>query len=525
VVRNRVLLALFMIGAAVAVAGWARLARFERHAVVLKNARGMPVRLVLYEPAGAGPRPAILVCQPVNSPPEAGMALIEEFVQRGWLAAAFDFRGVDPAENRVALRENMLEVTALDAAAALRYLAARQDVDRSRIGLIGHSFGGTLAIRAGIEQPWVRATVAVGIAGDVTKTQPQNLLWLVGLYDEFRPLAEMHQVLEASNSDGVAVIERTAGDLAKGTARRLDVTPTADHFTEFLDPGTGQRAGQWFASSFAGRPVEDIQFMPATIAAWSNAGRALAFLSGWLLLLGWLRSYAPSRRSTLAMAALIAALAVVPLSDLALLRTDLALWGLALLIAVNAPRPGSESGSGQRATLAARLVVLGWASFVITLAVNQAAYFWRYPRLLLALPAFPFWHAVGLVNQYLFIYPRPLLFRDYTGALLRPGWVCCALLALEVVRPGVVTGSIAWLVQRIQQAHSAGAPQVQRTSWPQWAAAGALCVALSVIGWMRFRQGFVDRDSLALAAWVILRFAVLPFFVFALLKRILRGSL
>src|SRR5439155_10512072 len=156
--------------------------------------RGMPIRLVLYEPVEAGPpRPAILVCQPTNSPPEAAIALIEEFVRRGWLAAAFDFRGQHPSENRVVLRENMLEVTALDAAVALNYLAARRDVDRSRMGVIGHSFGGTLAIRAGIEQPWVRATVAVGIASDVTKTLPQNLLWLVGLYDEFRPLSEMQQ--------------------------------------------------------------------------------------------------------------------------------------------------------------------------------------------------------------------------------------------------------------------------------------------------------------------------------------------
>lgn len=482
----------------------------------------MPIQLVLYEPADAAQsRPAILICQPTNSPPEAGLALVEEFLRRGWLAAAFDFRGSNPAENRVVLRENMLEVTALDAAAGLRYLAARPDVDRSRIGLIGHSFGGTLAIRAGIEQPWVRATVAVGIASDVTKTQPQNLLWLVGLYDEFRPLSEMHQVMEASDTDGVAVIERTAGDFSKGTARRLDVTPTADHFSEFLDPGAGQRAGQWFASAFAGHPAEEEHVIPGTLSAWSNAGRALAFLSGWLLILGWLRPYAQSRRLTLAIAAVLAALTFVPLTRFALLRTDLTLWGLVLLIAINAPR----GGSGSRATIAARLVVLGWASFVVTLAVNQTAYFWRYPRLLQSLPAFPFWHAAGLINQYLFIYPRPLLFRSYTGAMLVPGWACCAFLALEVARPGAVTGSIVWVVRRMQQARSVEAPPTQRASWPQWAAAGALLVVLSVIGWMRFQQGFVDRDSLGLAAWVILRFAVLPFFVFAFLKRILRVSL
>ncbi len=523
-VRNRTLLTIFVAATMLACASWTRLAPFERHSVVLKNSRGMPIRLVLYEPLQGGlARPAILVCQPTNSPPEAGTALIEEFVRRGWLAATFDFRGLHPAENRVVLRENLLEVTALDAAAALSYLAARRDVDRSRIGLIGHSVGGTLAIRAGIEQPWVRATVAVGIAGDVTKTSPQNLLWLVGLYDEFRPLSEMHQVMEASNSEGIAVIERTAGNLAAGTARRLDVTPTADHFTEFLDPGTGQLAGRWLASAFAGRPVEESGFTLGTFAAWFDAGRALAFLSGWLLLLRWLRPSAQSRRFTLAMAAVLATLVAVPVAGAALLRADLVLWGLALLIVVNAP-VGNASlagspGAGPSVALTARLVILGWAGFVITLMVNQGAYFWRYPRLLLTIPAFPFWHAVNIVNQYLFIYPRPLLFRDYTGALLQPGWVCCGLLALEVARPGAAIGGVAYLLRQIQQGRPAGPPRTPRASWFQWVAVAALFVALSVIGWMRFQQGFVDRESLRLAGWVILRFAVLPFFIFALLKR------
>ncbi len=46
-----------------------------------------------------------------------------------------------------------------------------------------------------------------------------------------------------------------------------------------------------------------------------------------------------------------------------------------------------------------------------------------------------------------------------------------------------------------------------------------LFVFLGVILRLRAAQGFVDREALQLAGWVILRFALLPFFVFALLKR------
>ena len=287
---DRLLASLFLLTALVALLAWPRLSSFDRYTVALRNARGMPLRVVVFEPryvqGGRRPRPAVVVCQPVTSPPEAGLALILEFVRSGMLVVTFDFRGAGPGENRSLLRENLLAITAQDAAAALEYLARRPDVDRDRIGLIGHSVGGTLALRAGIEQPWVRATVAVGIAGDVTKTRPQNLLWLVGLYDEFRPLSEMQQVMELSNSDGVAEIERTTGNFGQGTARRLSVTSTADHFTEFLNHGTAVRALGWFESAFEGRAAPRPRL---AVAPWFYACYSLAFLFGWLLLVRRLR--------------------------------------------------------------------------------------------------------------------------------------------------------------------------------------------------------------------------------------------
>ena len=532
---DRLLASLFLLTALVALLAWPRLSSFDRYTVALRNARGMPLRVVVFEPhQGQRPRPAVLVCQPVNSPPEAGLALILEFVRSGMLVVTFDFRGAGPGENRSLLRENLLAITAQDAAAALEYLARRPDVDRDRIGLIGHSVGGTLALRAGIEQPWVRATVAVGIAGDVTKTRPQNLLWLVGLYDEFRPLSEMQQVMELSNSDGVAEIERTTGDFGQGTARRLSVTATADHFTEFLNHGTAVRALGWFNSAFEGRPAPRPRL---AIAPWFYACYSLAFLFGWLLLV---RRGRPARLRlfTAAIAALEVALLLVPLPKLALFRADLALWSLALLLVVNAKQKATQKAThkcssacsstqqspGRGASGAARPMALGWLSLLITLVVNQVAYFWRYPHLLAGLPAFPFWHATGLLNSYLFVYPRGLLFSSYTGAMLRPGWLFWGLLAMEVARPGMVLGGLWTLARRFApRRDETAAPQ--RRKWVAWLLVLALLAALGAIISIRAAQGFVNRESLQLAGWVILRFAVLPFFIFALLKRRWRWSM
>lgn len=501
---------LFIASAIVAIVAWFPIRGFQRSTMRLRNARGMPFRVVLFEPVRASrPMPAIVVCQPVNSPPEAGQPLILEFVRHGMLAVTFDTRGRTREENRVLLRENVLAVTALDAAAVLNYLAGRPDVDRSRVGLIGHSVGGTLVIRAGTEQPWVRATIAVGIAGEVTRELPRNLLWLVGLYDEFRPLLQMQEVMQASNAENVAAIGQTAGDFAQGTARRLEVTATADHFTEFLNHGTAVRALEWFQTAFDNRPAPSPR---VAVAPWFFAFYTLAFLFGWL----WLYRRAsgsqswPRRRPrlfSLAVAGVLLLLVFVPLPELLFVRADLFLWLLALMLPVNA---------GLRAGRAAWLIPLGWISFLITLVVNQIAYFWHYPRLALALPAFPFWHATGVLGSYLFVYPRGLLFTEAGGAILRPAWFLVLLVALEAARPGVVLAGVKAVMRKFQGRQGEGA---RASRWPAILLALLLFVFLGVILRLRAAQGFVDREALQLAGWVILRFALLPFFVFALLKR------
>ncbi len=504
---NRIVALVAVLAAVVAAAAWLQLSSFRRYTVRLANSRGMPLRVIVFEPLPAGrAMPAVLVCSPATSPPEAGNALLLEFARRGMLAVTLDSRGQAPGESRALLREDMLTVTALDAAAALNYVANRPDVDRHRIGLIGHSAGGTLAIRAGIEQPWVRATIPLGIAGDVTRELPQNVLWLVGLYDEFRPLLEMQQVMEASNAEAVAVPGRTAGDLARGTARRLEVTATADHFTEMLNHGTAVRAVEWFESAFNGRAAARPRFAAAPIF---YAAYSLAFLCGWLAIVSELVRRGIKGRAFTRLAVIFALVLVfAPLPRASIFRADLMAWLLAATLLVNA---------GLDPTRAVRLGALGWLSYLLTLIVNQTAYFWRYPHLLYALPAFPFWHATGLLNQYFFIYARGVLFSSYTGAVLQPRWAVAAVFIAELARPGVVLGSVGRVLSKMRR--PAGTP-AKRTNWAAAAFALLLFLALGAVLALRSAQGFVDRESLLLAGWVILRFALLPFLIFALLRRI-----
>ena len=242
--------------------------RFER----ITNARGMPLRVVIFTPDPVPSRsPAVVVAQPVNTPTEYGDALTMELLREGYRVLTFDWRGWAPAENRQFSRTGTPEILLLDMNAAIEYLRTLPEVDGDRIALTGHSAGGTLAIQAGTLDPRVRAVAAIGMEADVTPTAPPNLLWALGLYDEFRTPLRMldyfHQ--SADTAEGINV---TVGSFAAGTARRLGVAPTADHFTELRDRTLHREIVNWFNQA-SGKPLADRRF-------WMQ-------IREWPTLLGW----------------------------------------------------------------------------------------------------------------------------------------------------------------------------------------------------------------------------------------------
>jgi uncharacterized protein len=73
----------------------------------------------------------------------------------GIAALRFDFRGSGESEG--AFTEVTIEREVEDARAALRWLRARPDVERGRIGLLGVSLGSTVAMLTAGEEPGLRA--------------------------------------------------------------------------------------------------------------------------------------------------------------------------------------------------------------------------------------------------------------------------------------------------------------------------------------------------------------------------------
>lgn len=110
-------------------------------AVLHIPSHGLLINGIVYQPAGAGPHPTLVICHglPGN---EKNLDLAQAVRRAGWNAVTFNYRGSwgSPGVYRFAQNPE-------DADAVLAYLrdpanAARLGIDPKRIALAGHSMGG-----------------------------------------------------------------------------------------------------------------------------------------------------------------------------------------------------------------------------------------------------------------------------------------------------------------------------------------------------------------------------------------------
>jgi hypothetical protein len=113
--------------------------------------------------AEAGARaPGVIICHPH---PQFGgsmdnnvvWALFDTFVERGYAAVAFNFRGVGRSGGRYEEGEG----EAGDVSAVLDWLDQRAEVRGLGLGVLGYSFGAWVGLRAALKDPRVRCMGAV----------------------------------------------------------------------------------------------------------------------------------------------------------------------------------------------------------------------------------------------------------------------------------------------------------------------------------------------------------------------------
>lgn len=145
---------------------------YDAEEVVVENpAAGVKLAGTFTKPRGSDPFPAVLLIGGAgaqNRDEEIDehrpfLVLADQLTRHGIAVLRLDDRGVGGSTGSLALAT--LDDFAADAAAAVRFLAARPEVDHARIGLIGRSEGGLVAPLVAAADPGVAFVVLLAAPG------------------------------------------------------------------------------------------------------------------------------------------------------------------------------------------------------------------------------------------------------------------------------------------------------------------------------------------------------------------------
>ncbi len=123
------------------------------HRIETIPVQGKPMEVFLFEPKGKGPHPGIVLCQhiPVGHTgvenDTVTLKIAERYAENGYaVAAPFIFHWW-PKEGEMQMKRDAFrdDWTTLDLKAAFDLLARTPNVDRERIGIVGHCWGGRVA--------------------------------------------------------------------------------------------------------------------------------------------------------------------------------------------------------------------------------------------------------------------------------------------------------------------------------------------------------------------------------------------
>lgn len=140
--------------------------------ISFKNSKGQTLRGDIYVPEEKYKLkyPAVIVCHGIygNKDEHNKVDLAEALYKQGFIVLKFDFAGRGKSEGKfedITLSQQVTEIqSAIDA------LYSLPQVDKKRLGLVGHSFGGSAAIMAAAKDSRIKSLTTVGAAHDKTKS-------------------------------------------------------------------------------------------------------------------------------------------------------------------------------------------------------------------------------------------------------------------------------------------------------------------------------------------------------------------
>ena len=146
-----------------------------RESITLVN-KGEKIFGILHRPLHSGKVPAVVIC-PGFAGNKCGkhrmfVTLGKELARMGIAVFRFDYRGSGDSEGD--FRDITLEGKTSDTEKCLEFLANDPQIDSSRIGLLGRSLGGAIAVLAARRRPVINSLV---LWAPVFKSDPWRELW------------------------------------------------------------------------------------------------------------------------------------------------------------------------------------------------------------------------------------------------------------------------------------------------------------------------------------------------------------
>src|ERR1041385_396617 len=175
----------------------AHLSREER--VTFTSADGTPLAGTLYLPLGRGSHPAVVLVHGSGAQTRNGFYgtirfMAEAYARRGIAALAYDKRGT--GESKGDWERANLDPLADDAAAALRLLRTREDIDPRRVGFSGGSQAGWIITLATAQVPELRLIQLQSGAASLGVEEQERLRLVLQMRAEGFPQSEIDRALK-----------------------------------------------------------------------------------------------------------------------------------------------------------------------------------------------------------------------------------------------------------------------------------------------------------------------------------------
>ena len=240
--------------------------------VRFQGAKGNTMSALLYIPPNATPQipaPGILAVHGYINSRETQDGFAIEFARRGYVVLALDQTGHGYSDPPAF-------AGGFGGPDGLAYLRSLEFVDKTNIGLEGHSMGGWTVLAAATAAPNdYKSMVLEGsstgkpFAADGTTSWPRNVALVFAQYEEFstlmwgvdlaRDVTQSPKLWGLFGTQGQVEPGKVYGDIAQGTARVL-YTPAITHPAEHISHEAIGHSLDWFAKTLQGgtpRPVDD----------------------------------------------------------------------------------------------------------------------------------------------------------------------------------------------------------------------------------------------------------------------------